>query len=317
RYELTITLNDATGIIKGAPIRFGGTMVGRVRTKEISDDFTSMQLKVDIFEEYKLPKGSRFVVTTSGLMGDRFINITPPVEPTKERIQPGETIASSGGDMMAEFQERAARLSDKIEIVLEELDQAVVETRVVVANLTSVTEKVDQRVMSDDNLDNIAKSIEKLQVTTTNLADGSAKLEPLLEESRVTVAAAKKPFERATEVIDKIEPAVEELQPAFAELKPAIAEVRPTLIEMKDVATKANYAIDRIIEGEGVTGALISDADMRSDLESFVDNLEAHGILGYKKGKQKDDSKDSDDDDDDSDEDAPREKRGLFGKKKS
>lgn len=286
KYELEIRLNDASGIIEGAPVRYGGTKVGFVTSKKIADDFSSMIMKVAIFEEYKIPVGAKFVVTTSGLMGDRFVNIYAPDEPTDERIKPGTTLTSSGGDMMAEFSERAARVSDKIEIVLEEVDQAVTEARVMVANLTSVTEKFDQRVLAEKNLENFDAAIANLRVTTNNLADGSGKIGPLLDETKATVAAAREPFEQATMMIAKLEPAIEELQPAFAELKPALAEVQSTLVEIRSVATQLNYAVDRIIDGDGVAGALISDPQLRDDLKSFVATLEEHGILGYKKGRK-------------------------------
>jgi phospholipid/cholesterol/gamma-HCH transport system substrate-binding protein len=292
KYELKIVLNDATGIIQGAPIRYGGTKVGVVKSKEIAEDFTSMVMTVEIFDEYKIPAGSKFVVTTSGLMGDRFVNIFAPDEPTEERIKPGSTIVSSGGDMMAEFSERAARVSDKVEIVLEELDKAVSETRVMVANLTSVSEKFDQRVLAEDNLENFTEAIANLRTTTTNLAEGSGKIAPLLDETRETVAAAREPFDRASELIKKLEPAIEELQPAFAELKPLLAEVQPTLAEIRGVATQLNYAIERVLDGDGIAGAVISDPELRDDLKSFVETLEEHGVLGYKKGRQEDKKED-------------------------
>lgn len=305
RYQLQIVLEDATGIIIGAEVRFGGTPIGLVTNKEIKKDFSSMLLTLEIFEQYKIPEGSKLSLATSGLMGDRYINIVPPEEVTDQTIKAGTTIDGGGVDVLAEVTERAARLSDKMEVVLGELDQAIKETRVVVNNLTSVTEKFDQRVMSEENLDNIGETIEKMKVTTSNLANGSAKLEPLLEESRETVAAARKPFERATEVIDKIEPAV-------AELQPALAEVRPTLIEFKDTAAKANYAIDRILEGDGVAGALISDPELKADLESFVENLEEHGILGYKSGKRRSDAEEEKAEEKTGDTPPAPRKKGLF-----
>jgi len=166
---------------------------------------------------------------------------------------------------MTKKKKRATTLADKMDTVLEELDMVVKESRKVVGNLNSVTEKIDQQVMSEENVSNVSKTIEKLRESTDNLATATEKLEPLLEASHETVVAASKPFERMDAAIVKLEPALDDLR----------ATVR-----------NANLVMADIKNGEGVAGAILSDSKLRADLTSFVENLEAHGILGYKKGKK-------------------------------
>ena len=45
-----------------------------------------MAVPLRIYEFVKLPKGSRFTVGSSGLLGDRFVNVIAPFGPPKEYI---------------------------------------------------------------------------------------------------------------------------------------------------------------------------------------------------------------------------------------
>lgn len=272
RYNLYVLLPDASGVLDGGAVKFRGTKIGFVKEKRFMDDLSGVLVTLDIFQKYEVPEESQFTIVTSGLMGDRYIDIVPPDRLTGRMIKPNtpnNPIDNTGADLMTELKKRAAMLADKMDTVLDELDLVVKESRSVVSNLNSVTEKIDQQVMSEENIGNVSKTIEKLRASTDNLATATEQLEPLLQASQETVVAAAKPFERMDAAIVKLEPALDDLR----------ATVR-----------NANLVMADIKNGEGVAGAILSDSKLRADLTSFVENLEAHGILGYKKGKKASDA---------------------------
>jgi len=290
RYEVFLRLPDATGLVLGAEVRFSGQRVGYISERQLLDDYSGVRLKLDIFKKFTIPEASEFTISTSGLMGDKFINIIPPEQPTEVAIKPGAEIYGTGTDVVGD-------LTARVEQILDKLDVAVDETRIVVANVTSVTEKLDRGIMSESNVENISTTLSQLNLTTENLSSASSKLSPLLDEAQVTVKTAAEPFDRATEMIEKLDPTVEEL---------------------RSTVKNANRAIEKITDGDGVTGALISDAELREDLESFVANLEEHGILGYKGGKKRNDAYEDDDSSSsgsDSKDDDDRRGWGPFRKK--
>jgi len=276
RYQIQLRLDDASGIMEGSAVRFGGTKIGFVARKDPRTDFTGIVLTLDLDSTYRIPEGSRFAVSTSGLMGDRYINVSPPQEVTNDKIKPGAMVEGVLEDPVKEIQETVMDLSTRANVVLAELDQAIADSQVVVANFTKISEKVDAQVLSDDNLDNFANALDKISLTTDNLTDASAKLEPLIEESRDTVKQAGKPFETA----DK----------ALVELEPTVKELRVAVEGAQDAIDEANSAIREVTGGEGVTASLITNEELARDLESLIANLEAHGVLGYKKGKRRNDA---------------------------
>ncbi len=286
-YNLQVVLPDATGLVDGAPVRLSGVNIGTVQSRRFLDNYGGIELSLNIYQEYQIPENSKIAISTSGLMGDKFISVTQPVKATGNYIAEGSTIKADGVDLMADLTARAASLSDQMAMVLEELDSAVSETRVVVGNLTSVSEKFDLKVMSEANVGNFTTTIEKLSETTDNLSVASGKLAPLIDESKITVQAAAEPFEEAKAMIAKLDATISQLNPAIAELEPTVKDLRKTI-------NNANEAIEKVVEGDGLAGALISDEELKSDIKSLIANLEKHGILGYKKGREKDDATEDD-----------------------
>tara|TARA_R110002096_G_scaffold4501_6_gene21108 strand:+ start:40338 stop:41408 length:1071 start_codon:yes stop_codon:yes gene_type:complete len=280
KYGLKVVLPDATGVIDGAQVRLAGVTIGKVKSRNFLESYRGIELNLEIYEEYRIPANSDFTSATSGLMGDSYIKIIPPRKTTGAYIEPGSTVSGEGSDLVADLSERATELSDQMSMVLSELDSAVRETRVVVENLTSVSEKFDQKIMSQQNVGNFNSTIEKLSETTDNLALASGKLAPLIDESKKTVETAAEPFKEATVMIAKLDKAIEELEPAFEELGPTISDLRTTV-------KNANKAIEDISEGDGLIAALISDEELKNDMKSLIANLEKHGVLGYKKGKER------------------------------
>ncbi len=266
RYVINLRLPDATGIVLGGGVRFSGERIGYVSQRSLLPDFSGVKLQLDIFKQFEIPEGSKFEIAQSGLMGDRYINIVPPENPTNVSIKDGAEIYGTGTDVVGDLTAQAQRILDK-------LDVAVDETRIVVANVTSVTEKLDRGVMSDANVDNISQTLDQLNLTMENLSTASSKLSPLLDEAKSTVETAKEPFEKASDMIEKLDPAV---------------------VELRATVKSMNAAIEKITEGDGITAALISDPSLKRDLESFVANLEEYGILGYKGGKKRNDAYEAD-----------------------
>lgn len=295
-YPVYLVLQDASGIIPGGNVMFSGERVGYVKSKELDQrTFQGIKVELGVFSRYNIPVGSKFRVATSGLMGDNFISVTPPPEDklTGEVLgREGVTIRGSE-NVLEQLPEQGKRIADNVEVLLAELSTSVDDVRKVIINFISISEKFDQRVMSEENLASFDQAVTSIGETATNLQTASDKLTDLIEDSRNTVTMAGKPFERA----DK-----------------AIAELEPTVKELNATIKEIHKAADQVTNGDGPVPALLTSSEMRTNLESLIANLERHGILGYKRGKAKEEAKEGD---------LPPEGdpkgagRGLFQKKES
>src|SRR6266853_5678802 len=78
-YALTVEFPNASGLIKGSDVLLSGARIGRVAGPPtlIRDTFR-VEAKLEISEEVRIPRGATFVVGSSGLLGDRYVDVQLP-----------------------------------------------------------------------------------------------------------------------------------------------------------------------------------------------------------------------------------------------
>lgn len=99
RYPLVMLVRSANGLLEGAPVTLAGQRVGQV--EEI--DFippgrageNNLRIQVEINEEVQehIRADSRARIRTQGLLGDKYIDITPG-SPEAPILQPGDTLVA-------------------------------------------------------------------------------------------------------------------------------------------------------------------------------------------------------------------------------
>src|SRR5216110_1985775 len=84
-YPLTVRFTDASGLLKGSDVLLAGAKIGKVSGgPRMVREGQGVDVPLKIYEHIKIPEGSKFTVGSSGLLGDRFVNVSmPPGTPTK------------------------------------------------------------------------------------------------------------------------------------------------------------------------------------------------------------------------------------------
>src|SRR5262249_45202321 len=81
-YPLTVRFADASGLLKGSDVLLGGARIGRVSGgPRLIPNGPGVAVPLRIYDYVKIPAGSKFTVGSSGLLGDRFVTVTPPSGP--------------------------------------------------------------------------------------------------------------------------------------------------------------------------------------------------------------------------------------------
>jgi phospholipid/cholesterol/gamma-HCH transport system substrate-binding protein len=92
-YSIKARFVNVEGVGAGSDIMLGGIKIGSVRGVTIdSDDFKAI-LAVDLNKDIKLPKDSRFAVSTSGLLGGKYIAVTPGGD--EENLKNGDIVKNT------------------------------------------------------------------------------------------------------------------------------------------------------------------------------------------------------------------------------
>src|SRR5436309_4758927 len=82
-YPLTVRFTDASGLLKGSDVLLAGAKIGKVSGgPRMVSGSQGVDVPLKIYEHIKIPEASKFTVGSSGLLGDRFVNVVmPPAHP--------------------------------------------------------------------------------------------------------------------------------------------------------------------------------------------------------------------------------------------
>src|SRR5687767_13287925 len=111
RYIVTTTVGTAGGIRRNDPVQMRGVNVGRVQRFFIHQD--KVDIRMELEGEYPVPKDSRVVLRSAGILGGMVADVVPGKSP--ERLKNGDHIA---GTAEVALQDATGRLATQMESVL-------------------------------------------------------------------------------------------------------------------------------------------------------------------------------------------------------
>jgi len=275
-YPLTVKFNDGGGLVKDTEIRLGGVKIGRVANppRVNISDYAGAIVDLEIFEDFQIPENAKFTVGSSGLLGDALIEITVPEERNGQFIKAGSTLQGERSTGFSALASSAENLSAKGQVVLEDVRTALVDLgsavgkfdqkilheenlksfNVAVREMTAAVESINNRVLAENNTDNIRDLLANLKDASANLDTASEKVQPLLDRGSDAIAALELG-------IDKL-----------------------------SVAAEGISAItDKVNNGNGLLTALLNDPELKGELQAFLVNLRRTGILRYRDSSNADD----------------------------
>ncbi|MEI6278574.1 MAG: MlaD family protein [Verrucomicrobiae bacterium] len=244
-YTLRAEFPNASGLMRDAYVTLAGARIGRVANDPIIlPDMEGVYVDLRVFDDVKIPSASQFTIGSSGLLGDKFVQIDlKPGARESVPIAPGTTIKGvTGGGGLGGMTEDAGAL--------------MAELRTTVGNINSVVKKLDTGLLNDEGVASLKETLKNLQTTSTSLAAASAKVDNVITQADTAIQSGKG-------TMDSAKKAADELQRALADIRGLIREIR---------------------QGQGALGTLISNRETADNLRSLVSNLRRYGILWYRDG---------------------------------
>lgn len=274
-YPVFVEIDDASGVRTGVPVRIGGVEIGHVASDpDLTDSFARLLLELRIDPGRKIPANSQVRVATSGLMGDSFVRIIPPSQPSREFVEEGSTIVAKSAESISDLTGNAGE-------ALEEAREAIKEIRGLVSQLDGFFTRIEDGVLTDENLENVKVTLSELRESSEQINRASGNIEPLFEsvESALenidgAAGQAKETFDLANKTLVNLRNTVKTVDPVATELDSTLDDLRATL-------NTADRLIHEIETGDGLANALVHNSKLREDLESFVEKLDRNGVLFY------------------------------------
>lgn len=178
-YNLTVRFRDASGLLKGSDVLLSGAKIGRVSGgPRLVSEGEGVAVPIRIYDYVKIAKGSQFLVGSSGLLGDRFVNVIPPAGPPSEFYSKDAVIEGARSTGMDDLTHSG--------------NQLIAELRGTVENINGTFTRLNTEALSPETLHNLRSSIDHLNETTNALAQTSRKLDGVVDKADATMASAKK-----------------------------------------------------------------------------------------------------------------------------
>jgi phospholipid/cholesterol/gamma-HCH transport system substrate-binding protein len=178
-YALTVRFNDASGLLKGTDVLLAGARVGKVAGgPRLVREGGGVIVPLKIYDYIKIPEGTKFTVGSSGLLGDRFVNVTIPPGPPKAYLPPNAYVDGARETGIDDLTREGGALVNDLRGTVQKIDTTVA--------------RLNQDTLSSENMENLKASMEHLNQATGALAESSKKLDGVIEKTDSVMISAKK-----------------------------------------------------------------------------------------------------------------------------
>src|SRR5205809_4494374 len=178
-YPLTIRFGDASGLLKGSDVLLAGARIGKVAGgPHLVREGNGVAVPLKIYDYIKIPEGTKFTVGSSGLLGDRFVNVTIPSGPPKAYLPPNADVNGARETGIDDLTRSGGALVNDLRGTVQKIDTTV--------------NRLNQDTLSPANMENLKSSMEHLNQATGALAESSKKLDGVIGQADSTMASAKK-----------------------------------------------------------------------------------------------------------------------------
>jgi len=264
-YQVTVDFPSADGIIKNSDVQLAGARIGYVSDKPvIAPGGSGVTIPLQILSSVKIPRQTTFEISSSGLLGDKFVEIKPSVKfnaaafdpsDASQVIESGSTIQgqAAGGDL--------GTLQTKGEQVFDEL-------KVEIEKLTEVTNKINTGILSAQNQANITETFANLKDTSEHFNLATKDLEAVVNNGNDAINSAKT-------TLATINTSAADARTVIDGANKALASAQSALDTARDVLARAQT-------GNGPVATLLNNRELSDNLKALVENLREHGILFYK-----------------------------------
>lgn len=287
-YPLYVEFPDTAGIIRNSEVRLRGAKVGRVATQpELiagAGATSSVRMEIRIRNDVKIPRDSTFKIGSSGLLGDKFIDITPPEKETGLYHESGDTIMGVGAGGFDSLKDDAAGIAKQTSQLIKDarktfikIDEALDSIKRIGDSVDITMAKVNDEFLSKENLTAFNRAMANFEISSKNLKDASGNFEPTVTEARETLASIKK--------------ASNDAQALIADARHGIRNIGPAVSNINRAASKAAETMTALQNKDGLVGTVAYDKETGTNTREFIRNLKRYGILRYRD----DDSKEKND----------------------
>ena len=265
--SITATFSHVKGLKAGNLVRYAGVEAGSVDAISTAPDGVSVKIKLK--PGVRVPQNARVTIGTDGLLGEKFIDIVPPLQP-ETFLPAGSVIAGQDPRGLDEFMESADKVLQEVNKLVismnevmgdQEVKVAVKEAALNVRDITANMNMFSYRLakMSENNEQDIRNIVVNLRDMSENLRDVSNRVDTFVaqvdnkgktaQDIQMTVSNLKLTSERIEKSAASIENVVTDpevkgnIKQTIQNARQATDKANKILSQFSDVKTKASVDV--------------------------------------------------------------------------
>lgn len=299
--KLTVIMPDASGLKTGAPVWLAGVDVGLVRSIRFSqpekNNDVEVILEIDREALKKIGKDSRIVIKTRGLLGEKYVDVTPSqsLQETPETI-----VYGSSAVKLDDVMQKAGGAFDRLNGIVDKIDKGegslgrISQDPQLYDNLVKLTGQLETFARSvnsgEGTLGQLNKNPEpynrlisvltRAEETLRDIQDADGTMGRLVRDRQLydkLVALADKSIEAAEDVRD-LNKRLTSKESTIGKLL-GERELYDRGMALMDRAEKSVQGFEeianRLNRGEGTAGKMLSETETYDRLNKMVDSIDA------------------------------------------
>ncbi|EAS19505.1 mce (mammalian cell entry) family protein [Flavobacteria bacterium BBFL7] len=233
--------DNVEGLTKSAPVTINGLRVGNIDDIKFLDDSGRLIVKFHVNGDFSFSSESTASVYSTSLIGGKALAIVPNFESTAIAAKSGDTLRSKlDKGLQGEVMDQFIPLKDKIEHMVVSADSVLVAVN---------------KTLNPDARAAITSSLEELNKTLVEFKALSRNANTLLADNKESLGRTIKNLDVTTENFAKISDTL------------AQVEIAGTVKQLEETIGKFNSVMDKVSNGEGSLGKLMTDDELYTNLE--------------------------------------------------
>ena len=249
-YPLHVDFDRVDGLKVGGQVRYAGVDVGRVVKIGVTDSGKA-RATVRIWAGNSIPEGSVFGIGSDGLLGEKFVNISPPDQ--RDKFLPPDTVVDGAPPQGLEtFITTADRLFNRMDKLVTSLEEVFGDPKVK-GSMKDTARNIDQltaalsrmAVNNEQNVNAIARNLAVMSASLRNVAGRVDKMASAVDNDGKTVKDLKETLTNLRSASARIEKMAAALEPVATDPETA-RNIKDTLKNAREVSEKANKLLNKV-----------------------------------------------------------------------
>jgi len=259
---LYASFDNVSSLTVSSPVLINGLQVGIVKDIYFKDDLQTIEVEMNIENDYRIPKDAEAVITSTSIMGGVAVYLK------YNSVCGGPDCAQSGDHLKG-------RVASAIESFVgkpEEVNQYMEEIQ---KGIGPVVDTMKARLTDPNSDDAISQSLRDIAIVLNNMKRSTEHLNRMVISSKQPVSgilenthALTSSLEQRSQdikgILENTDSLITKLnnlnvEHTLASTNEAIASLKTTMNSADQAVGKLNTLLERITQGEGAIGKLLSD----------------------------------------------------------